>query len=268
MILCYKCGKLKKEEDFYYRKNGKLKRPCRDCCKEYNGLRWKLYREKHPKKDPFFCNRCGKQKTPEDFYYNKKGPETGKKHGYCKDCVREIHKEQLQKYRSENPKKNPFFCNRCGTLKGPDDFYYNKTGSKALIIMQPCIECQKLKHQAYWDKKSKAKQKHRLMWQKVFLTRDDLSGKAAEILSGKVPEKPKETLRLDDTAILDDNLLLDDTTFLHDEASLGDYRTCPVCGKNKLIGDFWDINKKEHYECADCSNRFHELFDKFVYNAF
>ena len=96
-VRCAKCGKMKPESEFRFRKNGLLHKFCIEC----EGGKPLVV------KDTKVCSRCGKEKPREEFYDS---PSTRDgKSSYCKECIKDLSKESYNKSKEkqiEQPKEN------------------------------------------------------------------------------------------------------------------------------------------------------------------
>lgn len=96
-VRCAKCGKMKPESEFRFRKNGLLHKFCIEC----EGGKPLVV------KDTKVCSRCGKEKPREEFYDS---PSTRDgKSSYCKECIKELSKESYNKSKEKEnlqPKEN------------------------------------------------------------------------------------------------------------------------------------------------------------------
>jgi recombinational DNA repair protein (RecF pathway) len=97
---CTRCGELKTPKDFYY-VNGRREGVCKKC---HNARSIELAHLKNPSKkyksnEKFYCYRCGRTKSPEDFNYYRSGPtEAGAIKKLCKDCTKIQNKKYHDLY--------------------------------------------------------------------------------------------------------------------------------------------------------------------------
>ncbi len=278
-IICRECLKPIDVEEYLSHIKGKRGIICREC---YNARKKELYHHKNPfaekrifNEDDFHCSKCGELKEPREFLYVK-----GRRQGICKKCYNARRRELFQLKnplaKTKDPSKEKFRCAKCGELRSYDDYYYHKSGRKAGLRRMPCKFCANLRTKNYRNLIDKNKQIARLRWQRAHITRADLSKQADKILRAlenqeKVPVSPllkpiKKEVDYGKFKLLS-----------------GSYKICPQCGLKKRMADFSDTNaallrmpgqlyiieyRQIYSECSECRNRFHALFDRFIYESY
>lgn len=246
------------------------------------------------------CPKCGELKDPKDFYYLKTGRKIS---DFCKKCY---NKKQQERYRQKHPSakrllitydKNDFHCRKCGKLKVPEDFYYNK-GKKSGV----CKDCdserrKKIYHQknpeADYRKKFDINDLHCSRCGELLKPEDFkyINGRRQGLCKACIRERWLELYHIKNPESAYSGCYPHkvETDFDYGQARhlIGKYKICPVCEQKKPLADFskeiimrlplyyhyyrptnFLIIREFYKECSDCRNRMYELHDHFVMHAY